>query len=314
MSDLEVVTVGELLAVIAPYDVHEPLESARLLEKSVGGAEANVALGLAQLGHRTGWGGVLGDDPFGREGLSRLRGEGVDVSHAVLHAGKPTGVYFKEITPLGSLRNYPYRSTSAASSASYQDLNVDYLLSGRVIHLTGITALLSCSGYSLVHDLASEANVRGVHVSVDINLRQTLLRGRDAGDLLAPLAALANTLFMSRSEANVRYGTRVAEDLQSNLRRDGVQTIVTHDADGASVITQDSIVNVAAQRVTVRDPTGAGDAFVAGYLSAWLHGLPAPKRLQRAHACAGMAVASRGDSPTRLRDVLASDDLGVDSR
>jgi 2-dehydro-3-deoxygluconokinase len=53
------------------------------------------------------------------------------------------------------------------------------------------------------------------------------------------------------------------------------------------------------------DTVGAGDAFVAGYLSGWLHGLPVADRLRRANACGAILCMTPGDwesSPT-LADV-----------
>ncbi|MBA3233212.1 MAG: sugar kinase, partial [Propionibacteriales bacterium] len=158
---LELVTLGELLAVIEPMSVGSPLESSATLQKSIGGAEVNVAVSLARLGHRIGWVGVVGDDPFGRDGIRMLRGEGVDVSRVVVDGSSATGVYFKEVLPLEGLRNYPYRDTSAASRTTYDDVDVRYLLSARVLHLTGITALISDPGHDVVTRLMKDAQARG---------------------------------------------------------------------------------------------------------------------------------------------------------
>ena len=68
----------------APLGVHAPV---RL---TFAGAESNVAIALARLGHAARWAGVLGDDPLGRPILRILRGEGVDVSAARLDPARPT--------------------------------------------------------------------------------------------------------------------------------------------------------------------------------------------------------------------------------
>lgn len=314
MTELEVVTIGELLGVVEPLDLRTRLESTALLQKSIGGAEVNVALTLARLGHRVGWAGAVGDDPFGREGTRTLRGEDVDVSQVVVNSSAPTGVYFKELLPFGELYNHPYRVGSAASFATRHDFDIGYLLSGRVLHLTGITAMISSSGHELVVHLAREARRRGVHVSVDANVRRRLLGDRDATKLLAPLIRAADTLFLSRSEAVLLLGTDEPVRLQASLPAIAATAIVVHDPQGATVITCSEISTADARRVDVVDPTGAGDALVAGYLSGWLESAPLAERLRRAQHCAALAVTSRGDSPVGVTRVPASTSCEADGR
>jgi 2-dehydro-3-deoxygluconokinase len=299
-TELDVVTFGELLAVVEPFDVGSDLASSPMLRKSIGGSEVNVALCLARLGHRVGWAGAVGDDPFGREGLHTLRGAGVDVSRVVVDRSAPTGMYFKEVLPLGGLHNHPYRTGSAASRLTLRDIDLGYLLSGRLLHLTGITAVISAAGHELISHLLDSAHPRGVHVSVDGNVRRGLLRGRDVQQVLAPLVQRADTLFLSTSEAMSLLGTDDPDQLRKQLPTLGATTVLLHDRHGAWAITADDICQVSAREVDVVDPTGAGDAFAAGYLSGWLDGSPMPERLRRAEQCAAYAVASRGDNPVYL--------------
>jgi len=316
MPDIEVVTVGELLGVVEPLDLGSRLESAVLLQQFIGGTEVNVALTLARLGHRVGWAGAVGDDPFGRLGIRTLRGEGVDVSRVVVNGSAPTGVYFKEVLALGGLDNHPYRAGSAASLATHHDFDTDYLLSGRVLHLSGITALISTAGHECVTYLADQARRRGVHLSVDVNVRRRLLRDRDAGELLAPLVRAADTLFLSRSEAVLLLSTEEPTRLQALLRSLTATTILVHDQRGACAITEQRIDRIDARAVDVVDPTGAGDALVAGYLSGWLEDASVADCLQRAEHCAAHAVTSRGDNAVGVTRILRhiSCDGEVDAR
>lgn len=297
---LDLVAIGELLAVVEPLDPGCGLGSSVLLRKSIGGSEVNVALTLARLGHRVGWAGAVGDDPFGHEGVRTLRGAGVDVSRVVLDGSAPTGVYFKEIHPFGGLDNYAYRAGSAASKVSIHDIDTDYVCSGRVLHLTGISALISSSGYELVSFLVDLARRRNVHISVDPNVRLRLLRGRAAPEVLAPLIQGADTLLLSSPEAFLLLSTDDPEAIQDRLGTLRATTVVVHDQRGATAITAEQIVRVEARPVGVLDPTGAGDAFASGYLSGWLDGTPLDERLRRAELCAALTVASRGDNPVDL--------------
>lgn len=85
------------------------------------------------------------------------------------------------------------------------------------------------------------------------------------------------------------------------------EVVVKRGARGATVFTADGATDLAAREVDAVDLVGAGDAFVAGYLSGLLDGADIPARLHRAVTTAAFAVATRGDwegLPTR-------DELGL---
>src|SRR5688500_8012867 len=95
MTLLDVVTLGESMVLFVPQR-HGLLRNASSFEKSVAGAESNLAVGMARLGHRVGWMSRLGTDEFGEAILAFLRAEGVDVSAVVRDDDAPTAVFFKE--------------------------------------------------------------------------------------------------------------------------------------------------------------------------------------------------------------------------
>lgn len=292
---LDLATTGELLASIGPDRPGTPLAESTLLRWSLGGSEVNVAATLAGRGHRIGWAGAVGDDPFGREGLRRLADSGVDVSRAVVDPSAPTGVYFKEVLPSGALRNYGYRTGSAASLITAADLDLDFLLSTRSLHLTGITASISDSGRDLVGALMAAARSRDVEVSFDVNLRHRLLRGRDPVALLLPLVRQADLVLCSHQEAQLLLGTDDPDRLTALVPTLGAHTVVVHDNRGAFAVTREGTATVATHAADVVDPTGAGDAFAAGFLSGRLDGLPIEACLERAVELAAMVVGNRGD-------------------
>ena len=295
MTDLpRVTTLGEALVVLDPLS-KGPLRHVRSFEKNVGGAEFNVAVGLSRLGHAAGWAGRLGDDVFGAGILAFARGENVDVSRATLDPDAPTGLYFKEWRSLGQLRVNYYRAGSAASRMRFDELDLDYLLSGEILHLTGITASLSENCRDLISHLISAANERDVAVSFDLNVRHGLLRGRDPREVLGPLAARADLLFLSEEEAKLLFGGDDAGRIEEAREGMRAETVVVHGAEGAFAVGEDGVSRMAAYTVDVVDTVGAGDAFVAGFLSGRLRGWGIGECLDMGNACGACAVTVPGD-------------------
>ena len=291
---LQLTTLGEALVVMDPVS-RGPLRHVSGFEKNLGGAELNVAVGLSRLGHKAGWAGRLGDDEFGKEILAFASGEGVDVSRTNLDSEASTGLYFKEWRALGQLRVYYYRAGSAASRMRFDELDLEYLLSGEILHLTGITAALSESCHDLIERLLSAANERGVRVSFDVNVRRLLFEGRDPRKVLGPLAARADLLFLSDDEADLLFGGSDPDSLKEARRDIRAETVVVHHAKGAFAVEESGVSAKAAYPVKVVDTVGAGDAFVAGFLSGRLRGWSTEECLDMANACGACAVTVPGD-------------------
>jgi len=96
MAELDVVSLGEVMIQLNAL-TPGPLRSVYLFEKRVAGTEANVMVGLARLGYRTGLITRVGDDEFGIAVKNTLRGEGVDVSRVKLDPEGYTGAYFVQV-------------------------------------------------------------------------------------------------------------------------------------------------------------------------------------------------------------------------
>lgn len=291
----QVTTLGEAMAVMDPVS-RGRLRHVNTFEKHVGGAELNVAVALARLGHRSAWTGLLGDDEFGKQILSFAGGEGVDVSRVRLVPEAPTGLYFKERRSLGQFRAYYYRTGSAASGMRFGELDIDHLLAGRVLHLTGITPALSEGCRDLVERLMRKANERGTPVSFDANVRWRLFGGRDPKEMYERLIARADLLFLSDEEAELLLGGNDTESLRLAREDLRAQTVIVHGAGGALAVDGDILVEKEGYPVEVVDTVGAGDAFVAGFLSGRLRGWTTEECLGLANACGACAATLPGDA------------------
>jgi 2-dehydro-3-deoxygluconokinase len=141
----------------------------------------------------------------------------------------------------------------------------------------------------------SAANERGVTVSFDVNVRRGLLDMRDPREVLGPLAARADLLFLSEDEPELLFGGSdpgYVREAQQDIR---AVAVVVHRAEGAFAVEETGVSEMAAYPVDVVDIVGAGDAFVAGFLSARLRGWNTGECLDMANACGACAVTVPGD-------------------
>ncbi|MGW1996405.1 sugar kinase [Embleya sp. NPDC001921] len=287
----DVLTIGEAMASLR---ADRPLHLGGALHLSVAGAEANVAVGLSRLGHRVRWVGVNGADEFGRLVLRTLRAENVDVSHAALDEHAPTGLVVFEPRVADLVRVGYYRSGSAGSRLHPRHIAAALDEGARVVHLTGVTAALGPGPRGAV-----EAAVRSsALVCLDVNYRARLWSAHDAAEVLRPLAEHVDVLVASDDELALvcpERARRESERVESLLAIGVREVVIKRGADGAEVFTSAGATSRPAVRVPVKDTVGAGDAFVAGYLSGILDGLRVADRLERAVTTGAFAVAAAGD-------------------
>lgn len=231
----EVVTLGESMVLFNPISTG-PLQYVSFFQKQVAGAESNFAIGIARLGHSAGWISRVGDDEFGRAVLSFIRGEGVDVSQVKIDPHAPTGIYFKERREIGETRVYYYRSGSAASRMTPEDLDPDYIASAEFLHVTGITPALGDSCLATVARAIEIARANGVKVSFDPNIRLKLWSGNRIRPVLLDLMRGVDIILAGRNEGKVLFGLDKPEELIRAFKELGASTIVIKlGAEGAVV-------------------------------------------------------------------------------
>ncbi|GGL04033.1 ribokinase [Streptomyces flaveus] len=304
----EVVTFGETMAALR---AHGALRLGGSLGLSVAGAESNVAIGLARLGHRVRWAGRVGADELGALVLRTLRAEGVDTSYAVTDdTGRPTGLLLTE-PRLGTLTRVSYyRAGSAGSAVSPADVLPALDPGTRILHLTGITPALGPSAAEATLAAATTAREAGITVCLDVNHRSRLWTSDRARTVLRPLLAHTGLLIASEDELPLVQERPDADESKAvhSLLAAGVnEVVVKRGARGATAFTADGATDCAARQVDAVDLVGAGDAFVAGYLSGLLGGADIPARLHRAVTTAAFAVATRGD----WEGLPTQDELGL---
>lgn len=311
---IDVLTFGETLVSITASDIGPLMVGARM-QLSIAGAESNVAIGLARLGHRVRWTGCVGNDEFGEIILRTLRAEGIDTTLARTVPDAPTALMIKQ-QPIGQLSKVTYFRTNSAGTRIDPDLTGSALAEHpKILHVTGITPALSESALEAVTAAMTAATANGVHVSLDVNYRSALWPADKASKTLRPLAELSDTIFGSTGEIELISG-KDDPDVAS-MTANGRVIVIKEGDDGATVLTDSGRFKRGAFQVPTVDTVGAGDAFVAGYLSAQLDGLDIKERLERACATGAFSVATHGDwegLPTRRNLPLLNRGLNVTIR
>ncbi|WP_375765833.1 carbohydrate kinase [Archangium gephyra] len=284
---MDVVCVGESLVDFLPAESAQRVRDVTAWKPSIGGSLANVSVGVARLGGRSAYVGVVGEDEFGHFLRERLAAEGVDVSHVRQTAEAKTGLVFISIDARGERSFTYFRTSSAEFLLSERDVDPAFLERARVVHF-GTNSLKLPGARAAMLRTVEIACAAGRIVSCDPNLRlhawEDLEVLREQLRLLLPRCSVVK---LSEEEVAFATGRTEPEDALRHLSGLGVTLpVVTQGEAGAVFLWRGEVVRIPAPRVRVVDTTGAGDGFTA----AFLHGLS-----RRYADASALARASRED-------------------
>lgn len=280
----------------------------------IGGAEANVAVHLAEQGIDVGWASRLGSDPFGELIRTELLLNRVDLSRVEIDPSASTGVYVKTRDPhLHSTVKY-FRAGSAASKLAPSDVRNLRLQEFDLIHVSGIVPALSQSASDFIDALIDECQRLRVRVSFDVNFRPALWPAVRAAERLKQLAQRADLVFVGRDEAEALWGTTTADQAIDLLDRPFIVVVKDGDIEAVEADRRgidECITRVPTPAVKVVELVGAGDAFAGGYLAGLLQREGATDRLERGHLSAawtigGVEDVKRGHRPLPFKPVVDS--------
>lgn len=291
----QVVTIGETMALFR-VAAGEHLAPDAPLEFGVGGAESNVAIGLTRLGLDATWISAVGQDLFGRVIRDVLAEEGVHVL-ANTDPGRKTGMMFKTPIPDSDPLVQYSRAGSAASELGFSEEMASHLVKAGWIHFSGILAAISPTGRETAQEIIDFAVENDIPYSFDVNFRHQLWSKTDARSCLLSLASDASIVFGGLAELEILVGKHDSvSDLLHAVRDLGPTEVVAKlGPDGAGALSGEEELYMPAHPVTVVDTVGAGDAFVAGYLSQRLRHESVERSLLRGTICGALACTRPGD-------------------
>jgi ribokinase len=281
VGDLMVDVVARMSGPLAPGSDTPARVAAR-----PGGAGANVAAWLAEAGAPVMLIARAGDDEAGRGAVAGLRGHGVDVSGVALDPDRATGTCVVLVAPDGERSMLPDAGANAALTAA--DLPAGAFAAGAHLHLAGYTLLRDGPPREAALEALRRARAAGMTISLDPSSAAPL--GRFGAARFLDLAGHPDLLLPNADEAAALTGEAGAAAAARALTAAAREVVVTLGAAGALWTDGRVTLEAPAQAAAAADTTGAGDAFAAGFLAAWLDGAPAGAALEAGNALAARAL------------------------
>ncbi len=295
---IRAICMGEVLIDFVPTVTGTDLRTAPAFQKAPGGAPANVAVGLARLGVPSAMIAKVGDDGFGRFLAQSLADAGVDASLVRRDPANRTPLAFVSLAADGD-REFLFYGEPWGNLAP-ADLDLAAIGAADLLHF-GSLALIGESPRAATWAAVEAARAKGRLVSFDANLRLDLWP--DAESARAAIrTGLARATIVKLSDEELEFLTGSADAVVAgrSLWHDALRAlVVTHGAKGSTCLTRNEHVRVSGFPVRAVDTTGAGDAFMAGFLSGLLTTPDAPpaELCRFANAAGALATTQRGAIP-----------------
>ncbi|WP_368276757.1 PfkB family carbohydrate kinase [Halocatena pleomorpha] len=244
-----------------------------------GGSAANTAVALTQLGVSTGIIGSVGTDANGRSACSELQESGVDTTELQVVEGQ-TAVKYLVVAPDGEA--FVLGTDGVNEAIDPDTVSESYIRAADHLHLTG-------QDPDTAGKLADIATRNGLSVSFDPGRRCT---GRSYDRTLE----LADIVFLNRRESEMIDGPEECIVVRK------------HGEGGADAHTPDGTAHHSGYDIDAVDTTGAGDAFAAGFIYAYLSESDAGyhRPLTVGNACGAIAARSSGTRPELSWDAIES--------
>ncbi len=253
-----------------------------------GGCANNTGIGLARLGCSVGAMGKIGTDSLGDFVLRNLQENGVDVRGLVRDEVAHTSFTFVMIAPDGERSFFHYIGANA--SIRYEDIDLDLVRESQILHVAGALLMPGFDGEPTARVL-QEAQAAGVKTSLDTAWDST---GQWL-KILEPCLSHVDIFLPSVEEAKMISGQSNLEDIAQFFLDYGIGTVgLKMGEEGCYVRTRDEKICVPIYPVDMVDATGAGDAFVAGFLTAILKGWDLERAARLGNATGAACVTAIG--------------------
>jgi 5-dehydro-2-deoxygluconokinase len=329
---LDVITIGRSCVDLYGEQVGGRLEDMASFAKYIGGSPTNTAVGVARLGLRPGLLTRVGNDHFGRFVREQLGREGVDTRAVITDPARLTALAVLGIRNQVDFPLIFYRENCADMALVADDVDEALFADTRAVLING-THLSTPETAAACRRACEIVRAHGGKVVFDIDYRPVLwgLTARDMGEnrfvadaavtrSLQQFLPLCDLIVGTEEEVHILGGStdtlaalraiRAGSEALIVLKL-GAEGCVCFDGPIPDAITQG--VSGPGFPVEVFNVLGAGDSFMAGFLSGWLTGEPLETCCALANACGAIVVSRHGCAPAmptreELEQFLAAHD------
>lgn len=295
-------SIGEVLIDFIPQQKGQALKDVVSFERAPGGAPANVAAAVAKYGGTSAMLTKLGQDAFGDFLIEQLREAGVDTTKIIRTNEANTALAFVSLREDGERDFSFYRKPCADLLMTKEEVSPDWFAAGDILHFCSVDLVESPMKYA--HEQAiAQAKEKGAWVSFDPNVRLPLWESEDAcRDTIRTFIPQAHVVKISDEELEFITGISDEQAAIKSLFTGDVQAVVyTRGADGATLYVNGQSIQSGGYSVDVQDTTGAGDAFIGGFLFKALEAGITPENSQEkllAHGADMLAFANASGALT----------------
>ena len=315
----KVITFGELMLRLAPENYLRFVQSEKY-EATYGGAEANVAVSLANYGIDVSFVSKLPTHEIGQSAVNSLRKFGVDTSK-IVRGGDRVGIYYCEKGASQRPSKVIYdRAYSSISMAKEQDFDWDKIFEDvEWFHFTGITPALSDEVAKICLIAVKKAKEKGITISCDLNFRKKLWTKEKAGQVMSELCEHIDYCIANEEDAKDVFGIEadntdiyggkldregyisVAKKLTDRFNFKGVAITLresksANDNDWSGMLyTNGQAVFSKKYSMHIVDRVGGGDSFGAGLIYSLLNGYDSQRAIEFAVAASCLKHTIEGD-------------------
>ncbi len=315
----KVVTFGELMLRLAPENYLRFVQNEKY-EATFGGAEANVAVSLANYGVDVAFVSKLPAHEIGQAAVNSLRRFGVDTSK-IVRGGERVGIYYCEKGASQRPSKVIYdRAYAAIAMAKEEDFDWDSIFdSVEWFHFTGITPALSDNMANICVTACKKAKEKGITVSCDLNFRKKLWSKEKAGGVMGELCKYIDYCIANEEDAKDIFGIEadntdidsgklnhegyisVAKKLTDRFNFKGVaitlrESISANDNNWSAMLyTEGKAVFSKKYAMHIVDRVGGGDSFGGGLIYSLLNGYDSQKAIEFAVAASCLKHTIEGD-------------------
>lgn len=288
--------VSGSMRLVSAEQMLEMQKQVQIKQISGGGSAANSAVIAARMGVKVAYLGKLADDKEGRDFTTSMIDEGIffPTSPLSLKESIPTARCLVVVTPDKQRTMFTY--LGACVEFSLKDISPQLIKDSKIIYLEGYLFDKPEAKDAFWHS-ASLAKKAGNKVA--LTLSDVFCVQRHKQEFREFIKENIDILFANEAEFYALYDVKTEQEILEYLKEDVSLSVVTCGEKGAIILEDGQRHDVPAQKVFVRDTTGAGDAFAAGFLAAYLKGQGGRSAACYGHRAASHVIGHFGGRPDK---------------